>query len=69
MPPKIQTKLDAAIAAGVEPSQVARSGRLVLKGPQGTVALANSRGVLSAAGKLYYERTGKQKPRIGWDAQ
>ena len=66
MPPKIRTKISAAVAGDAKPFQT-RSGRLWLKGPQGAVSLSDSRGVLTAAGRIYYE--GKEKPRIGFDEQ
>ena len=68
MAPKIfQTKVDALIAAGIQPTLVARSGRSILKGDGSSIALADAKGKLTAAGKYYYAKTGKERPRIGFD--
>ena len=60
-------RIDDGIAAGVEPTVVARSGRIVLKAPGGTVGLASAAGKLTNAGKRYYEKTGKERPNAGYD--
>ena len=68
MPPKYQAKVRQAIDANIEPTTVARSGRLVLKTPAGTVGLADSRGKLSAAGEFYFRTSGRAKPNnLGFD--
>ena len=68
MPPKYQAKVRSAIDANVKPTTVARSGRLVLKTPAGTVGLADSRGKLSAAGRFYFRSTGTPPPNnLGFD--
>ena len=59
-PNKQNTLVDTLVAANVEPTQVGRSGRLILKGEAGSVALAKADGKLTPAGKHYFEKTGKQ---------
>ena len=61
-------KVDAAIAAGAEPTTIARSGRLVLKTATGSIGLADARGKLTAAGTHFYAKTGRTKPStLGYD--
>ena len=66
--PKRFLKVDGLIQSGVEPTQVARSGRLILRGAgKSSVTLADARGKLTEAGRHYFESTGKAKPRVGFD--
>ena len=69
MKPSVRAALDAAIEAGTEPKQNRRqSGRLMLHlGNRKYLTLADSRGKLSANGRYFFSKSGREPPVSGFD--
>ena len=63
---KANKKLQQAIDEGEEVTTL-KSGALSLKSSLGRIAIANAAGGLTKLGKEYYKRTGKERPKHGFD--